>query len=195
MPWLIAADALVHNGCTTGLEARMLGTPVISYERLTSESFDLHLPNDVSRQARDVGELVKLIEEEIRDSSAAHDELPPQVRQIIERYVAATRGRLAADRMCDALEVFAEQWRHEPPASIWSRQSGRIHGRVRGFEKWFNLMRSQHNNSRSYLEHVFAELELDEMEELVSRFRSALGRFGNVRVRPHSRNVFELSAT
>ncbi len=194
VPWLIASDALIHNGCTTGLEGHILGTPVIAYEPVTAEPFDLHLPNDVSHRASDIAGLTKLVEALSRDDKATDHRETVQRRETVDSYIAALRGPLASDRMCDALETFEAQWRGELPPGAWRRATGLIHGRVRGLEKWFNLMRSQHNNSRSYIDHVFSELRTEDVEIRLSRFRRALGRFENVRVRPQTRNVFELSA-
>lgn len=194
VPWLIAADTLIQNGCTTGLEAHILGTPTIAYMPVTSEPFDLHLPNDLSHRASDVAGLVKLVATLAGDDPASNHEGAVQKREIVERYVAALDGPLASERMCDALENLEARWRDEPMPGPWRRWSGRLNGQVRGVEKWLNQMRPNHNNSRSYLDHVFPELTPEDVEVGIARLDRALGRFDGVRVRPHSRNVFELSA-
>jgi surface carbohydrate biosynthesis protein len=195
VPWLIASDALIHNGCTTGLEAYILGTPVIAYEPVVSERFDLHLPNDVSDRASDVAELTKRVEAIGEGDISTDSQEALRRRAIVDRYVAALGGQLASERMCDALEAFVTQWQVEPLPGAWSRISGRINGQVRGFEKWFNLMRPQHNNSRSYVDHMFSELSPEDIEVRLARFRRSLGRFEKVRSRLHSRNVFEISTS
>ncbi len=40
VPWLMATEAVLHNGCTTGLEAFVLGVPAISYRATANEDFD-----------------------------------------------------------------------------------------------------------------------------------------------------------
>ena len=45
LSWLLAARALVHNGCTTGVEAYALGVPAMAYEPVPNERFDSELPN------------------------------------------------------------------------------------------------------------------------------------------------------
>ena len=49
VPWLYAAEALLHNGCTTAVEAALVGTPAISFRPKKSELFDTDLPNKLSR--------------------------------------------------------------------------------------------------------------------------------------------------
>ena len=39
-PWLMAASALIQNGCTSAVEAAILGTPAISYRPVKSNEFD-----------------------------------------------------------------------------------------------------------------------------------------------------------
>ncbi|MBL0713283.1 MAG: hypothetical protein JJV98_06240, partial [Desulfosarcina sp.] len=40
VPWLMAARAVIHNGCTTGVEAYVLGVPAISYRASINETYD-----------------------------------------------------------------------------------------------------------------------------------------------------------
>lgn len=44
-PWLFACRVLIHDGCTTGVEAYMAGTPIINYKSLIDSRYDLFLPN------------------------------------------------------------------------------------------------------------------------------------------------------
>jgi surface carbohydrate biosynthesis protein len=51
IPWLRAAGALVHNSCTTGVEAYMMGVPAVTYMETRNEYYDdgyYRLPNSVS---------------------------------------------------------------------------------------------------------------------------------------------------
>lgn len=49
--WIYASDAVIHNSCTTGIEAALMRTPVISYRPVKSAAYDLELPNVVSIEA------------------------------------------------------------------------------------------------------------------------------------------------
>jgi surface carbohydrate biosynthesis protein len=60
VPWLMAAKALIHNGCTTGVEAYVMGVPAISYRASINENYDYgfyRLPNLLSHQCFDFEEL------------------------------------------------------------------------------------------------------------------------------------------
>ena len=43
--WLLASRAMIHDGCTTGLEAHFADVPVINWKPLHDERYDLFLPN------------------------------------------------------------------------------------------------------------------------------------------------------
>ncbi len=56
VPWLLATKAVVHNGCTTGLEAYVLGVPALSYRATVNETYDhgfYRVPNLLSHQCFD----------------------------------------------------------------------------------------------------------------------------------------------
>lgn len=44
-PWLLASKALIHDGCTTAIEAHFCDVPVINYKSERDERYDLMLPN------------------------------------------------------------------------------------------------------------------------------------------------------
>ncbi len=61
IPWLIASNAIIHNGCTTAIEAFMLGKPVISYRPKIIERLETVLPNKISIQVSNLKDLIKTL--------------------------------------------------------------------------------------------------------------------------------------
>jgi len=59
--WIMASQVMIHNSCTTGVEAYVLDEPVICYCPITSEIFDSRLPNGISSKAFSPDELIVLI--------------------------------------------------------------------------------------------------------------------------------------
>jgi surface carbohydrate biosynthesis protein len=190
--WLHAADVVVHNGCTTALEAYVMGTPAIAYQPATSDRFDLDLPNHLSHRATDLAELAKLFDAAcdgtLRDSDAA----AARKRELIERHVTGSSGPLVCERVIEALERAWSEFSAGPPAPAWRRAFGRVHAAGRRLSKRINQYRDDHINSRAYMSHKFPTLEQPAVEERLARFRRVLGRFEGVSVRPHSENIFEL---
>lgn len=56
--WLRAADALIHCGCTTGIEGWLSGTYVINYQPLHDERFERRIPNLVGERCETENDVV-----------------------------------------------------------------------------------------------------------------------------------------
>lgn len=59
--WISGADLLLHNGCTTAIEASLMGVPAVAYAPFEDPVFSLDLPNSVSYVARNGEELSDLL--------------------------------------------------------------------------------------------------------------------------------------
>ncbi len=69
IPWLSASKAVIHNGCTTGVEAFVMNIPAISYRATVNDYYDLgfyELPNRVSHQCFDFEQLRETLQEDPR---------------------------------------------------------------------------------------------------------------------------------
>jgi surface carbohydrate biosynthesis protein len=51
--WVLASKLVLHNSCTTGLEAAMMGMPVVAYKEVNSDEYDKALPNLASIEVYD----------------------------------------------------------------------------------------------------------------------------------------------
>lgn len=60
--WLGSAIALVHNGCTTALDAHRLGVPRVSFCPITNKDFDAAVPNQISHIVDNFEDLSSFIE-------------------------------------------------------------------------------------------------------------------------------------
>ena len=61
--WLLACRALIHDGCTTGLEAHFAGTPLITYKPGVDARFDLLLPNLFGQKCFEVDEVLSALDQ------------------------------------------------------------------------------------------------------------------------------------
>ncbi|MDJ0847521.1 MAG: hypothetical protein QNK04_03965 [Myxococcota bacterium] len=197
-PWLMAAEVVVHNGCTTGLETFVLDKPAIAFQPVAEDRYDKHLPNALSHRAWDVPGLLKLVdaalEGELRDDPGKAN----VKRELLEHWVAATSGTLAAERMADALLGLAPRVREparRPGPGTWLAERARDalwhlgQARVRVFHP------ERHRRRAAYYGRVFPTPTVAELEGKIERIRLQLGRFDDVRIRPVAKHVFELGAS
>lgn len=62
-PWLLACRCMIHDGCTTGLEAYLGGVPIINYRPVDDSARELFLPNLFGVRCKSEGEVVdRLVE-------------------------------------------------------------------------------------------------------------------------------------
>jgi surface carbohydrate biosynthesis protein len=60
--WLLAAKVVIHNGCTSSIEAFLLGKPIISYMPTTSDHYDVELPNQLGMEVSNIREVNVLLQ-------------------------------------------------------------------------------------------------------------------------------------
>ena len=122
VPWLMATKAVIHNGCTTGVEAYVMRVPAISYRAPVNEDYDYGfyiLPNKISHQCFDFEQLKNLLQKILAGQIGAAD--GNERRALIEHHLAAQEGPLACERMVDVLEIISENF-----IDIFQGPAGRI---------------------------------------------------------------------
>lgn len=190
-PWLMAAKALVANGCTTEVEAAILGVPAVSFQPVRSETFDDPLPAAVSQAAFDLDHLVAAV----RD--AVHGGLAParnsERNNRLRPHIAALDGALAGDRIIDVLEQSGYARRQPPGVGPRRFAAGWVRTKCRSTVKRINMIRPGHRNNIRYHAHRFPGISVAEIRQRISRLSQLLGRFEDVRVEKISRHVFRLS--
>jgi surface carbohydrate biosynthesis protein len=105
VPWLMATKAVIHNGCTTGVEAYVTGTPAISYRETINEIYDngfYRLPNLMSHQCFSFDELRDILQKILKGELGAAD--GDERQQLIDEHLVGKNGPLACERMMNVLD-------------------------------------------------------------------------------------------
>ena len=185
LPWLMASRTLIHNGCTTSLEAFGLGEPAIAYLPERAPDFEIPLPNELGQRACDEAELIDRVRALLGGAPPPAD---PAQEALFARHVCARTGPLASDRIRDALP------RHAGPAPGPVRRAGtgahvalrRTVKRVRG--AWFG-----DENATSYQERRFPPLSAESLQARVDALGATLERFDGLRVRALRDQIIEIT--
>ncbi len=185
IPWLLASKALVHNGCTTAVEAAALCVPALAWQPVFDKRYDEDfqgLPNRLSYRFRDIGVLMHALERFASDAPVSAEPVR-QADDLLDHHLAARRGPLASDRIVDVLG----------DAGMVGRQS---RGRRRLGALAARLVRAGVGGARAeraaYHDHRYPTLPVAEVERRIGRFREVLGRFERVRVRLRSAHLFDV---
>lgn len=192
VPWLLACRVLLHNGCTTAIEATVLGKPVVSYQPVTAESYDYHLPNSLSHIATTPEAVARFLDDILRGRLGQIEET--QRRRILDRHLASLTGRLAVDRVIDVLEEagYLDNRPVRPDAIRYAAAWVVANGRT--LIKQIHLRRNGHWNSAAYHAHRFPEIGVEEIESRVRRLQAELDRFTGIRVQRTGRYIFHISS-
>jgi hypothetical protein len=186
IPWIAGSDALIHNSCTTGVEAYLLGKPVIAYQPATDDVLDSHLPNALSRQAFEPEELVAMVMQGLEAGMPVSDDAQA------DQYIAAQSGPLAAERVADGLAEL-----NLPAASPAPALGARI--RIAGdnaaamlapFVRRIRLG----SKAQAYATQKFPGITLAEVQSALVQLAQVSGRFAEVRAEPMAaRNCFRIT--
>lgn len=189
-PWLLAAEAVIQNGCTTGVEAFLLGRPVIAYRPMRHPVYDMPLPNALGMAADDPEQLADAVAAAFKGEL---DALRGEERErLARRFVAAMDGPLAGERILDAVARSGSDLFERRP--LFERATARLDGAVRAAKRALRLSGSHRSGHDVYVRHIFPDLPVERLRERIARLQRASERFGDIAVAVRGANLFELRA-
>ncbi|HUF57541.1 MAG TPA: surface carbohydrate biosynthesis protein [Thermohalobaculum sp.] len=191
-PWLLAAKVLIHNGCTTAVEAAVLGTPALAYRPVTRVGFDNDLPNGLSEEFADGDALADRAAELTRQPVQGRVALSPERRALLERHLTALDGPLACDRLIDALED-----RIGPPAPVEPLRYAVARGHIvrRRVRRALRTTSKWAGRKSALLGHQFPHVPLGEVEARLGRLDAALGGIAEVSAEELAPNLFRVRSS
>ena len=191
IPWLMAAQALIANSCTTQVEAAVLGTPTVNYQPVKSEVFDFELPGLVSRCVFSLDELCTTVRAIVKGEIGPLDYTDR--RKILDQHIAGLDGPLAAERIIQVLEAGGYNKRQPPATSLNTYAHGWIQHHLRAMKQRINMHRPGHRNNLSYHAHVFPEISAPQIMRKIARMGKLLNRFESIKVTKISKHIFRIS--
>jgi surface carbohydrate biosynthesis protein len=106
VPWIAGALALIHNNCTTAVEAAVLGTQILSYRPISSDTFDNPLANAFGIECGDEDALIAAARKVVQGSRAA---LSPEHELRLQHHIANVNGDLSCERILEVLSSLNPQ--------------------------------------------------------------------------------------
>lgn len=172
IPWLVAAKAVIHNGCTTAVESALLGMTAIAYCPVRREGIDFELPNSLSHRAETLPQLLATVRAVASGRPDTGDDALR--RALLERHIAALEGPLAADRMIDVLDA-AGYARGLPRPGVIPYLKARRAAAARSRQD--ELRTRSSGAGQAYVDHRFPGTSVADLRERIGRFSERLGRF------------------
>jgi len=195
VPWLMAARALVHNGCTTAAEAYVMGLPAISFRPAVNDHYDFafhHLPNLLSHQCFDLDEL------QVTLGQILSGKLGPAGGQeseaLIDQFMAARKGPLACDRIVDVLEKTMKGRSGLVELPFFDQLKGHYMVTKRNLRKRFISYFPGSHNKPKFNRHRYPGVSLEYVRTRVHRFQQLLGVSAHLKVERTHNHIFRISA-
>jgi len=193
VPWLLAAKALIHNGCTTAVEAYALQLPAISYRAIVNEDYDdsfYHLPNMLSHQCFDLEGLQAILKKILADQLSAGNDNERQA--LFAQHLAAQKGSLACERIIDVLDKTADSRSKSPKPSLRKRLEEMLKTTRYNMKKRSSSHLSVPDNRPMIQRFRFPGVSIAEVCERVSRFQQLLGEDIDLKVDQIGENIFHI---
>ncbi|MGE0212712.1 MAG: surface carbohydrate biosynthesis protein [Parvibaculaceae bacterium] len=190
-PWISGAEALLHSGCTSAVEAAVLEVPAFAYRPVENARFDAYLPNSLSRNFSDDEMLIAALCDSL-EKGGSGDRLTPDQRSLLREHIASVDGPLASDRILDALQAGSAELGSDHRPSFAGELSGRLRHGVRGAVRAITTRARKGKSSAVYSRHKFPGISEAEVNARIERFRAVVPGLPLVRARERLPNVFEL---
>jgi surface carbohydrate biosynthesis protein len=197
IPWMLGAEAVIHNSCTTGFQAYLLGRPVIAYMPVQSSKYDQYLPNAISYKAMNIDQLITLTGK-FTSKPGLNDHVSDDEEKLLvtRRYVESLEGPLASDRIMDELEKLEVS-----PQILDSKKISEISG-TKSYLVIRNILSKIKNRIKSDLKsadsngsnspekkiisfrtQIFPTLSFNNIQADLKRLQVVSGRFSTVQIR------------
>lgn len=97
--WIQGAKALIHDGCSTAIEAWLAEVPVINFKPSDSEEHQIFLPNQIGTRAKTEEEVVNTLSDVLIGKTVVQSTIPDEALDLFENF------------RTDSVEKFAEEVR------------------------------------------------------------------------------------
>ena len=194
VPWILASKAVIHNGCTTGVEAYIMGVPAISYRATVNDFYDLgfyRLPNLLSHQCFDFEELRLTLGDILSGRLGPPD--GDQRDTLINQYLEALDGPLACERMVHVLEGIVQGSFELSRPPVRDRLAGWSMSTIRTLIKRAKERLPGSHNRPEFQRHRYPEVSLEEIRARLSWFQQVLGDSKELKVEQISQQFFQIS--
>jgi surface carbohydrate biosynthesis protein len=107
IPWILASDVLIHNTCTTGLEALLLEHPVIAYCPFSNDYEAELTPNFVTARVETMNGLAEAVDAALADPRAWAERGIAAAMSTLDRHYADAFENRATHRIFDEINAVA----------------------------------------------------------------------------------------
>lgn len=184
IPWIRAATAVIHNGCTTGIEAYLSGKPALAYVPLEDVRFgyDALIPNELSFKCQDIAQLEQATSNLLNHGSHTVNST------IIKKYIEFDDDQLCSIKITNKLEeIFAG---NHPDISWDTRITGTLLANKRRLIKRIKGLSPKSKYHRCFQSVRFPTLDEDVLQRKVDKFAQIINCHDSIKIKQVSPHIF-----
>ena len=195
VPWILASKAVIHNCCTTGLEAYVMRVPAISYRATVNDYYDMgfyRLPNLLSHQCFDFEELQSTLEDILAGKIGPAD--GAEREELIKHHMVGLDGPLACERIVETCEQIVNGGAELREQTLWYRLNRWYLAKGLGLVNRYKSHLPGEFNKPAFQRHRYPGISVEELEARLSRFQHILGYAEKLKVDKISEDIFRITS-
>ena len=195
VPWILASKAVIHNCCTTGLEAYVMRVPAISYRATVNDFYDLgfyRLPNLLSHQCFDFEELQSTLKDILTGRLGPAD--GAEREELVKHHMVGLDGPLACERIVDTCEQIVNGGAELREQTLRYRLNRWYLAKGLGLVNRYKSHLPGEFNKPAFQRHRYPGISVEELDARLSRFQHILGYDEKLKVEETSEEIFRITS-
>ena len=184
IPWIRAATALIHNGCTTGIEAYLSDKPAIAYIPVEDNrhGYCASFPNQLGFQCRTQAEVKSILHQHLFGTPPAIDS------SILKKYIEFENEKLCCEKIIDIISNISKQKLNQN--SYAQHMHGKLLATKRKLTKRIKGISPSSKYHYSYQEVRFPTLDQAKLQAKIDRFAQIINTPSPVTIKQVSPHIF-----
>ena len=184
--WILGSEAMFHHGCTTGVEASLLGKPHIIYAPHPDRVQDNETSVKVGRVAKDQVSLRQMLKQAVEEGQGELDDCAP-----VSKYFDALDGPFAFQKVLDVLDGVPLELSRPTEELIRGRFNEASKETAWGAaRRWLQGKRPRDADLKA----KWQGLSIGQVESLMRQYQGICSEIGPIRVRHKHPRMFEIQA-
>lgn len=189
VPWILGAEAVVHSGCTTAVEATIMGIASVSLSPFSQQ--DLSLPDSLSLRCSTEAGVIQTVAD-LLHGRADFDPASTANKNLVAEHICSDPRELSCCRILDQLERKFCDPQFDDESAGNNAIASHFFESLKGAAKNAFLQTRWGRYNQAYSMRKFPELKEAFVENQIGVFQEVLGGFDGVKLEKVDNNLFLL---
>lgn len=187
IPWIMGAKALVSNGCTTSIEATVIGTPTLGYYPVRDSIIDDELPASLC----DIAETAEQLAGKLKKINNGSYNIHNISKTVLDTHITSLDGALSCEKIIDVIDEYYTKPGHTH-RETWRKIPSVLHNNARTVIKRIKSKNASTRQSNKYHQHRFPSISSEQLNNKIDRFATINPSFHNLRMESLDYDIFTL---